>query len=76
MKFKVQLFVHEDIDHLYNALLPEFKDNKYNRSTVALKKQKDRLAITVEAKDITALKANINSVLNLIDVFTKAKSVD
>jgi tRNA threonylcarbamoyladenosine modification (KEOPS) complex Pcc1 subunit len=71
MNFQVHFCIHENIDNLYDALLPEFKDNKYNRSKVSFKKKKDKLDILIEAKDITALKANLNSVINLIEVFNK-----
>jgi tRNA threonylcarbamoyladenosine modification (KEOPS) complex Pcc1 subunit len=71
MNFKVHFSIHENIDHLYDALLPEFKDNKYNRSKASFKKHKDKLEILIEAEDITALKANLNSVINLIEVFNK-----
>ena len=71
MSFEVHFFVDKNIDQLYDALLPEFKDNKYNRSRVSLKKNKDKLEILIEANDITALKANLNSVVNLIEVFNK-----
>lgn len=71
MNFCVRFFIDEHIDTLYKALLPEFTDNKFNRSKVSLKKHKGQLEIVIDAKDITALKANLNSVINLVEVFEK-----
>ena len=61
-------------DLVYKALEPEIKNTK--RFEVKVSPEKEALKISVEAKDVTALKAAINSYLRLIELTANVREVE
>lgn len=64
MKYKASLEVYENPEAAYKCLLPE----KSKRSSFTLKREKDHLRINISAEDITALRAALNSITQLLAV--------
>ncbi len=73
MKFKAMIEVKEK-GPLYKSLVPELKDSKNKRSTIDIKKTSEGVNIIVKAKDIIALKARVNSIIKLVEVYEKVKN--
>jgi len=72
MKYRLKLEVMEDPDLIYKCFLSEAGNTE--RSSISLKKSKDRIVFDIEAKDIIALRATTNSITKLLAIFEKAKS--
>ncbi len=71
MKLESTIKVHAD-NKLYACLLPELRDfNAKRRSKVELKKERQMLLIKISADDPVAMKATINSLLQLLIVYEK-----
>ena len=64
------LALDRDVDELYRLL--ELEDFNSTRATCTIEKT-DTIDITIDADDPTALKAIINSILNVIRTYDKAK---
>lgn len=62
------------LDAYYNALEPE-QDFKTERASYFLKKTKGYLNITIEAKDVTALRAIVNTVTGVLAIVYKTWKV-
>ncbi len=75
MDYKNRLTIKKDTDRLYRYIMPEIKDMSRKRCTVELKKTNDRLDFEIIARDITSLKASLNSIVNSIDLFEKTKDL-
>lgn len=69
MNYKAQIEVHENVDRLYDCFLPEIVST--GRAKVNLKKTKDCLTLTVEAKDPVALRAMLTGLTKLFEVYEK-----
>ena len=69
---KALITIDENIDEIYNALLPEI--GKQNRSQIKVKKDKD-LTFEITSKDFTAFRASMNSVMQMLTVFFKMKGI-
>ncbi len=65
----------KDIVNLQQALLPEIKNNKWQRSSFTIKKEKKELIIEIHAQDAGALRATFNSITKLIAVYDKIKEL-
>ncbi len=57
----------------YTAVLDKYQ--KYKRSLVKINENKKHIIILIEAEDIIALRASINSVLREIQIIQKIKSL-
>ena len=73
MKLSATIILIEDIDKIYESLLPEEK--KIKRSEIKLTKDTDKLTITINADDAVALRASVNSVLKLLTIYEKMKTI-
>jgi len=73
MAYTAEITVDEDPEEIYKCLLPE-KISR-DRSTLTLKKEKDRLVIKAEAKDAVALRATLNAVTQALAAYSKMKSI-
>ncbi|MHA1264213.1 MAG: KEOPS complex subunit Pcc1 [Candidatus Helarchaeota archaeon] len=51
------------IEHIFNALQPETRTKFSDRSTIQISKAHNSIQLNIEAKDITAFRATINSYL-------------
>ena len=69
---KALITIDENIDEIYNALLPEI--GKQNRSQIKVKKDK-ALTFEITSKDFTAFRASMNSVMQMLTVFFKMKGI-
>jgi KEOPS complex subunit Pcc1 len=61
-------------DVVYKALEPEITGTK--RFKVKISPEKEVLKITVDAQDVTALKAAINSYLRLVELASNVREVE
>ena len=69
MNYHAEITVTEDIDNIYKCFLPEIASTK--RASINLKKTKDKVVFEIEAKDSVALRAMLNGVTKLLDVYEK-----
>ncbi|MFX1450173.1 MAG: KEOPS complex subunit Pcc1 [Promethearchaeota archaeon] len=62
-------FLDEKIAEVYlNSLNPESEESFSHRSNIKLFLKKNKLKILIDAKDITAFRATLNSYLNWIKI--------
>ena len=69
-KAKIELET-KNAEIILESIRPELKKNISERSKIQLKNEKHKLIINVLSKDINALKASINSMLQLIRAIQK-----
>ena len=62
MRAEVRIFAEDQTDLLVSALEPEM-DHEVSRATVEIEAHGDELVVRVEAEDVVALRAAINSYL-------------
>ena len=73
MRFKANIKV-EDKGSLYKCLVPELQDSENKRSKIDIKKTTEGVDVRVKAMDIIALKARVNSIIKLVEVYEKVKN--
>tara|TARA_Y100000310_G_C20273399_1_gene619117 strand:+ start:342 stop:566 length:225 start_codon:yes stop_codon:yes gene_type:complete len=73
MRFKAKIEI-EDKGPLYKCLVPELQDAENKRSKVDIKKTSEGVDVRVKAMDVVALKARVNSVIKLVEVYEKVKN--
>lgn len=73
MDYKAEIVIREDPDNIYKCLLPEKISRE--RSALKIKKGKDGLSISIEAKDAVAFRATINAVMQALAVYSKTKNI-
>ena len=56
-------------NYSYNSLLPEFKNQKFKRSTISMIKEENSLIFSIESQDITAFRATINEIISFGRIF-------
>jgi len=61
--FTAKITFAEHSKLIYAALSPEGKNVKRSRSSYVLKMQNNKLLVSIKAKDLTALKATLNTLL-------------
>lgn len=71
MNHTAVLEVYEDPEKLLKCLAP----GKLKRASFAIKKQKDHVKINVTAKDLTALRATLNSITQLLAIYKQMQGV-
>jgi len=69
MNYKAEIKAYGDADRLYKCFQPEI--HKGERSNFKLKKEKDCLVFEIGAKDAVALRATMNSIAKLLNVYEK-----
>ena len=74
-KYKGEIICTQDIEALYKLFSPELKVDFNQRAGYKVKKKDMDLVITFYAKDKTALKAVINSILRNITVYEGTKEM-
>ncbi|MBI5393285.1 hypothetical protein HZA96_05435 [Candidatus Woesearchaeota archaeon] len=62
--------------NLYTALLPEIDSSKWERSSYSIKKKGNEITITINADDITALRASFNNITKLLAVYDKMQNLE
>ncbi len=76
MKYKLSLEVAagNDAAGLYKTLLPDMEKNRFKRSTLNITRKGNRVVFSIEAQDIIALRASIQSVTNALLVYDKLRN--
>jgi tRNA threonylcarbamoyladenosine modification (KEOPS) complex Pcc1 subunit len=64
--------VDGDAEEIYSAVSPEL--DRHLRSNMSIEKGK-KLVFKISAQDITAFRATLNSVIQMLTVFYKAKEI-
>ena len=72
---KCDLVIDKDINQLYNLFLPENNQAETPRAKYDIKIKKNNLKITLKAKDITSLKAFMNTIIKFIETYYKIKDL-
>jgi len=73
MNYKVSLTAYNK-GNLYDCFEPE--TYKHKRSEFKLKKHEKDLKFDIKAEDSTALRATVNSIIKLFNVFEKVKKIE
>lgn len=74
MNYKAEIIVKEDPGKAYKCLLPEKISRE--RSSLSLKKDKESLIISIDAKDAVAFRATMNAVTQALAVHHKTRGLD
>jgi len=61
--------------HVERSIEVEASDIGGDRTATSVDRERDRLTVTIEAADVTALRAGINTWLSLIDVAERCSGV-
>ena len=64
--FSIELGSSELVDQAYLALLPEFSEAISDRSIAQISKNNSELVLNIQAKDLIASRAAVNSLLKLV----------
>ena len=62
-------------DIFFDSIKPEIEDKKRERSIIDLKKSKQGLIISIESKDLNALRASMNNISRLLIVCEKSAKI-
>ncbi len=71
MNYHAEISVTENIDDVYRCFSPEIEST--SRAKVSLKKADGKFTIAVEAKDSVALKAMLNGITRLFELYEKVQ---
>lgn len=72
MNYHAEIIITENVDNLYKCFLPEIIST--SRAKINLKKEDNKLKFIIETKDSVALRAMLNSVTKLLNVYEKVNS--
>lgn len=75
MNLRAEIKVFDNIENVYRCFEPE-EPKKQDRSFINIKKEKDHVLFSIEAKDITALRASLNSITKLLEVQYKVEELE
>jgi len=71
---KTSIKIDEFINEIYDCIIPDLNNN-FKRSKLNVKKNENELTFEIEADDIVAFRATINSITQLLNVFYKTKNI-
>lgn len=71
MNYHAEISVTEDIDNVYRCFSPEMESTP--RAKVSLRKTEGKLTVGVNAKDSVALKAMLNGITRLFELYEKVQ---
>ncbi|MBS3112575.1 hypothetical protein J4418_00625 [Candidatus Woesearchaeota archaeon] len=71
MNYHAEITIKKDIENLYKSFLPEIASTP--RAIINLKKTDNKLKFIIEAQDSVALRAILNSITKLLDVYEKVQ---
>lgn len=71
MRYTAEIIATGDSSMLYDSLLPEVKEAKRDRSEFNIHKIKEGVKIKVSAADSVALRATLNNITKLLEVYEK-----
>ena len=78
MEPKIYIIVTVDFDSkeesklVHDSLIPEFMDHDFDRSEVSIELDGFQLTINIKSQDISAARANINSIMRWVSLVTKS----
>ncbi len=75
MIYKLELEVKNDINNIRELILVDIKNLKSDRSKITVKKEENKLNILIESQDATAMRAAINNVLKIVQIYEKTKGM-
>jgi len=70
---KASITFDQDIQEIYKCIDLDLT-KEFKRSKLEVNLNKDNLNFEIEANDFTALKATLNSIIQMVDVFYKLKN--
>lgn len=73
MKYDVEIIIKDNPDLIYKCFLTEISKRK--RSSFNIAREKNKLRFSIKAEDVTALKATLNSITQLLTVYEKIKGM-
>lgn len=73
MKYDVEITIKDDIDLIYKCFLTEISKRK--RSSFDVVKEGKKLRFSIKAEDVVALKATLNSIIQLLTVYEKLRGM-
>ncbi|MBW3020813.1 hypothetical protein KY334_05940 [Candidatus Woesearchaeota archaeon] len=68
------IIIDEDAENIFRCMDCDLT-KEFKRSTTKTKLEDNKLMIDIEAKDIVAFRATLNSITQVIDVYYKAKTL-
>ena len=78
-KFRFEFSINFDENHLavivYQSLYPEVQEHSFERSKIYLELKEKILVVKINARDLIAAKASINSILRWISATTESLMV-
>ncbi|MHA2174525.1 MAG: KEOPS complex subunit Pcc1 [Candidatus Hodarchaeales archaeon] len=72
LEFKVEFKTSEVASIVYEAILPEVNDHRFERSQVFVELHSNELKFNITSRDISAAKANINTIFRWIGVVSES----
>jgi len=73
MNYKAEIKVSEDPENIQKCLEPEKVERE--RSKLSLENKEGILTIKIEAKDAVAFRATMNTVIQIMAVYSKSKEI-
>lgn len=74
MNFEATLTVQGNTRPLQQAIASEARE--MTRSSITITEEKDKLVLRVSAADATALRASVNTILKLLQVYEKVAAIE
>jgi len=62
----------EESKLVHDSLFPEFMDHDFERSKVSIKLVRSKIIINIKSQDISAARANINSIMRWISLVSES----
>ncbi|MFW6013645.1 MAG: KEOPS complex subunit Pcc1 [Candidatus Nanoarchaeia archaeon] len=75
MNYKLEFEIRNDTDNIMKLLLVDLENIKGDRSKITTKKEDNKLKVLIESMDATALRAAINNVLKILQIYEKSKGM-
>jgi tRNA threonylcarbamoyladenosine modification (KEOPS) complex Pcc1 subunit len=78
MESKISLIIVVNFDSkeasklVHDSLIPEFMDHDFDRSQVSIELDGFQITINIKSQDISAARANINSIMRWVSLVTKS----
>ena len=72
LEIKVNFDSKEESKLVHDSLYPEILDHDFERSRVSMELNRSQIIINTTSQDISASKANINSIMRLISLVSES----
>jgi tRNA threonylcarbamoyladenosine modification (KEOPS) complex Pcc1 subunit len=74
MSLQAQITITQDIKEIKEVFLPEEKEFSNKRASYELLEKDKKLIFDIKAKDVSALRAVMNSITKILSVYYNAKN--